>query len=375
MNLLVCATLGVAALASTPVLAELLSTSVSLKAAAAPYFAVGVGVNQAVVRQPENQPLLQKHFTHITAENCMKFNAVQPRQGDFRFEQSDAFVDLAEQLDLKVVGHCLVWAKDDRTPKWFATDGEHDVTADVLLHRMKTHVETVATRYRGRIDMWDVVNEAIGNDEEGYLRVSLWSRLLGEEFLVKAFEYAHAADPDAILMYNDYRCDVDAKRRARLIRMLKMLKSRNAPVHAFGLQGHYEIDNVPYEGIEETLKAMRQLDIKLVVSELDIDVVKRGRWWANGGAHRDELKTYDPYKDGCPPEILARQAEQYAQLFELFQEYHDVVLRVSFWNLHDGESWLNHFPWERVNHPLLFDRKLEPKPAFDAVIGALSQKR
>jgi endo-1,4-beta-xylanase len=152
-----------------------------------------------------------------------------------------------------------------------------------------------------------------------------------------------------------------------------MLKARNAPVDAIGLQGHYELDSVPYEGLEEMLKAMREFGFKVVVSELDIDVVTRGRWWADGGKYREELATYDPYHDGCPPEVLDRQAEQYAKLFTLFARYSDVVERVSFWNLHDGHSWLNTFPWRRVNYPLLFDRQGKPKPAFESVVRVLTE--
>ncbi len=343
----------------------------SLQQAASPFFDVGVGIGFTVIQQPENQALLQKHFAYVTPENCMKFAGTQPNEGGFRFDRADKFVDFATAHDLKVVGHCLVWAKDDRTPEWFYQDGDGEASADLLLKRMKLHIETVTSRYRGRTQMWDVVNEALADGNDGYLRDSQWARLLGDRFIIKAFEYAHAVDPDAILIYNDYQCDRDSK-RDKLLRLVKSLKDSHAPVHAIGLQGHYELDRVPYEGIETTLKALRQLDIKVVVSELDIDVVGRGRWWADGGAHREELANYDPYKDGCPPDVLQRQAEQYARLFALYRKYSDVILRVSFWNLHDGESWLNKFPWQRVNHPLLFDRQRRPKPAFDAVIAALN---
>ena len=111
------------------------------------------------------------------------------------------------------------------------------------------------------------------------------------------------------------------------------------------------------------------------MSELDIDVVKRGRWWADGGKYRDELATFDPYKDGLPPEIEQQETKQYVALFKLFNEYQDVIARVSFWNLHDGQSWLNYFPWQRTNYPLLFDRNRQPKPAFDAVYKALVETR
>jgi len=210
------------------------------------------------------------------------------------------------------------------------------------------------------------------DDGADYLRPSGWTQACGEEFIAQAFLRAHAADPQALLIYNDYNNELPAK-RAKQVRLLKALQERGAPVHAVGLQGHYEIDQVPFADLEATLVELRALGVKLVVSELDIDVVPRGRWWADGGKHREELAKLDPYRDGCPPEILQRQAEQYARLFRLFKKHQDVIARVSFWNLHDGQSWLNDFPWKRVNHPLLFDRGGRPKPALGAVLEALRE--
>jgi len=329
----------------------------------------GVGLSDRIADHPADWPLLTAQFSMVTPENCMKPAALQPKAGEWRFGQADRFVDFARSKDLKVVGHCLVWAKDDRTPPWFYLDGDKPASKEVLLARMKTYIDTVVGRYRGKIAMWDVVNEALA-DGGGYLRESGWTRACGEEFIAKAFEYAHAADPEALLIYNDYNNELDGKRE-QMLKLLADLRARKAPVHAIGLQGHYEIDRVPYEALEKTLVALRAAGIKAVVSELDIDVIPRGRWWADGGKHRDELAKVNPYADGCPPEILARQAEQYAKLFALFRRYPDVILRVSFWNLHDGQSWLNKFPWNRVNHPLLFDRQGQPKPAYHSVLQAL----
>ncbi len=333
-------------------------------------WAAGVGLADRIPDRPEDWPLLTTQFSHVTPENCMKPAALRPTDKTWNFDQADRFVAFANAKDLKVVGHCLVWAKDDRTPAWFYQDGAAPATKEVLLARMKSYIDTVVGRYKGKVAAWDVVNEAL-DDGKADLRESGWTRAAGEEFIARAFEYAHAADPAAVLSYNDYNNELDGKRE-KMLALLARLKARNAPVHAVGLQGHYEIDRVPYEALEKTLIALRGIGMKVVVSELDIDVIPRGRWWADNNIHRAEMAKIDPYVDGCPPEILARQAEQYARLFRLFRKYDDVIARVSFWNLHDGQSWLNDFPWKRVNYPLLFDRQGKAKPAYDAVVKELT---
>jgi endo-1,4-beta-xylanase len=183
---------------------------------------------------------------------------------------------------------------------------------------------------------------------------------------VAAFKAARAKDPEALLIYNDYNGHKPGKRR-KLIELLAKLREKGAPVDAYGMQGHLELGDGSIPQLRETFDALRALGIKVVVSELDIDVVTRGRWWADGGRHREELASHDPYKNGLPEEIAKQQAEGYVALFDLFDEYSDMIERVTFWNLHDCQSWLNSFPWRRVNHPLLFDRARRPKPAFDAV--------
>lgn len=331
-------------------------------------FPIGVGISDQIPKRPQDWPLLKSQFTIITPENCMKPVAIQPEDGAWRFETADAFVNFAASNNLKVVGHTLVWAKDDRTPDWIKSIDWRDD----LLTEMKTYIETVVGRYKDKIAMWDVVNEAL-DDGTNYLRPSRWSKLCGEDFIVKAFEYAHAADPNALLIYNDYNNESGAKFQ-KTIRLIESLRAKNVPIHAIGLQGHYELDSVPFDAIEKALSEMKRLKMKVVISELDIDVIPRARWWANNGAERAELAKQNPYANGCPPEILQRQADQYGKLFAIFNRYRDTLLRVSFWDLHDGQSWLNYFPWNRVNHPLLFDREGKPKPAYHAVIERLKNK-
>jgi endo-1,4-beta-xylanase len=335
-------------------------------------FQMGVGTGVNAFENERDMQLLLKQFSVITPENCLKPAAVEPQSGQFRFDEADKLMAFAKQHGKSVVGHCLVWAKDDRTPEWFYQDGDQPASRELLDQRMKTYIETVIGRYGKEIDQWDVVNEAL-DDDQPLWRASQWQEIYGgPEFIVKAFEYAHAADPSALLIYNDYRSELPGKRE-KMLELINYLKSSQAPIHAIGLQGHYELDDVPFEDLEITLNEIRKLGLKVVISEVDIDVVKRGRWWADGGIHREELASFDPYKVGCPPEILQRQADQYAKLFEIYARHADIIERVTFWNLHDGQSWLNYFPWNRANHPLLFDRQTNPKPAFYAVSQVLEK--
>ncbi len=346
----------------------------SLKEAVGDRFKIGVGVSHIVLQQPEDAALVRQHFHIITPENCMKPQSIHPAEDKWDFEAADHFVAFARANKLEVVGHCLVWAKDDRTDEWMKQENGKPVSRETLLRRIETHIETVVGRYADVATMWDVVNEAIGDGNEGLLRDSVYSRTTGIDFIVTAFKAARAKDPDALLIYNDYNGHKPGKRE-KLLELLAQLKQKGAPVDAYGMQGHFELGDDSIPQLRETFDELRKLGIKVVVSELDIDVVTRSRWWADNGKHRDELAKYDPYKDGVPAEIEQKQIDQYVKLFKLFDEYSDMIERVSFWNLHDGQSWLNYFPWNRVNYPLLFDRNRRPKPAFDAVYAALRTRR
>ncbi|MFK7738365.1 MAG: endo-1,4-beta-xylanase, partial [Pirellulaceae bacterium] len=342
----------------------------NLKDAVGKRFKIGVGVGQRVLQNAEDAALIGKHFQILTPENCMKPQGIHPQEAEWNFGPSDAFADFARENNLEMVGHCLVWAKDDRTDEWMMTEAEKPVSREKILQRIESHVATVVSRYADVASHWDVVNEAIGDSDEGLLRDSVYSRTAGMDFIVTAFKTARENDPDALLIYNDYNGHKPGKRE-KLLELLTKLKEAGAPVDAYGMQGHFELGDNSLSELRDTFEALRKLGIQVVVSELDIDVVKRGRWWADGGKYRNELKTFDPYREGMPPEIEKQMVAQYVELFKLFHEYRDIIARVSFWNLHDGQSWLNYFPWNRVNHPLLFDRRRETKAAFDAVYELL----
>lgn len=344
----------------------------SLKVAVGSQFKIGVGVNYRVPQSPEDADLIRRHFHILTPENCMKMQNLQPNEGVWNFEKADRFAEFVRDNQLEMVGHCLVWAKDDRTDPWVMKENEQAVSREKLLQRIETHVHTVVTRYADIATHWDVVNEAISDTGDTLLRDSVYSRTTGMDFIVTAFKAAREKAPDALLIYNDYNGHKPGKRK-KLLKLLSDLKAKGAPIDAYGMQGHFELGDNSLGELRTTFDELSKLGLQVVVSELDIDVVTRSRWWADEGAHREELKTFDPFRDGLPTDVEEQFTAQYVELFELFEEYSDTIARVSFWNLHDGQSWLNYFPWKRVNYPLLFDRSREPKPVFHEVYDVLKK--
>jgi endo-1,4-beta-xylanase len=343
----------------------------SLKETYSRDFAMGVSLGGLVPHDysPEELSLVHHHFSVLTPENAMKMGHIRRTEEEFDFAQADALVEFARENQLRVVGHTLVWARDDSTPAWIFKDGEQPANRELLLKRMREHIAAVAGRYGTAVAEWDVVNEAVDDAEGVFLRPSQWLDIAGPDFIAEAFRAAHAAAPEAVLIYNDYGTEKPAKRE-KMLRLLRELLEQGVPVHAVGLQGHFELDRIPLQDLEDTLVAIKGLGLKAMITELDIAVVPRSRWWADDGRHRAELAKWDPYATECPPEVLARQAEQYGELFQSFRRHADVIERVTFWNLHDGRSWLNTFPWRHTEYPLLFDRSAQPKPAFEAVLKA-----
>lgn len=321
---------------------------------------------------PHERKLVRRHFSAVTPENCMKPGPLQPEPGRYDFATADAFVEFASSLGLRVVGHCLCWHA--QSPEWFYAPGMDRKSA---LAQLATHVRTVAGRYRGRIQGWDVVNEAIVDRAAAtgeYLRDTPALRAIGEDYVERAFELAQEADPDAELYYNDYNIEL-ADKRERTLRLLDRLLASGVRLDGIGIQGHWQLDKVPFDQIRSAIAAYRGLGLKVMITELDLDVVDRPDAGADPAAHRAYSLQEDVYREGCPAQVLQRQAEQYARLFEIFTELAGAVSRVTFWGLHDGGSWLNYWPGKRTNHPLLFDRAGEPKPAFTRVLETAARVR
>ncbi|MFW5972933.1 MAG: endo-1,4-beta-xylanase, partial [Bacteroidota bacterium] len=252
----------------------------------------------------------------------------------------------------------------------FEDEQGNPASRELLIDRMRDHIETVVGRYRGRVDGWDVVNEAL--NEDGSLRQSPWYRIIGEEYLALAFQFAHEADPDAELYYNDYSLENEPKRRGA-VRLVQNLLDQGIPVHGIGSQLHARMDWPSQERLDSTIVEFADLGIDVMFTELDIDLLPRDAQYYGADISVDmELRAeLNPYEDGLPEDVEQEQAARYGDLFEVFLRHADVISRVTFWGVTDGDSWLNYWPVQgRTNYPLIFDRNHEPKLAFDAVVEA-----
>ena len=260
------------------------------------------------------------------------------------------------------------------TPDWFFLDGDKLASRELLLKRLRAHIHAVVGHYKGKIKGWDVVNEGLSDKSDEYLRPNKWQQLVGDDYIAQAFAFAREADPNAELYFNDYGNEYPQKRE-KTIRLIKDLQARGLRVDGIGMQLHLQLDRIPYDDIDRSLTAFRALGVKVMITELDLDLVERSVWGADTAQHEEPTTSNLGWKV-APPELLQRQAGQYAKLFALLRKHHDIVDRVTFWNLHDGKSWLNNWPVKgRINHPLLFDRGLQPKPAYDAVLQVAREPR
>jgi endo-1,4-beta-xylanase len=325
-------------------------------------FAMGAAIPGTKLNKAERR-LLFANFNTVTPENCMKPAALQPAEGRFRFAKADALVEMARANGLAVNAHALLW--HNQCPDWFFMEDGRQAGRERVLERMRAHLAAVAGHFVGKVQSWDVVNEAI-DDKDEYLRKSKWLTSIGEDFIAEAFIAAHKADPKAELYYNDYDIERQPK-RDKALRLIRDLKERGAPVHGIGIQGHWKLDHIPFQDIEDAILAFHSEGIQVAITELDIDVGKRKTDGADVG--RLERARADLYANGLPDDAQQRLADQYAQLFALFLKHQDKITRVTFWGLHDGRSWLNYWPFQRTNHPLFWDRDLQAKPALSAVLG------
>lgn len=332
----------------------------ALKEAYEGSFRVGAALNSRQVdgELPEATQVITRHFNSITPENLLKFSSIHPEPDLYNFDPADRYVSFGEEHGMFIVGHTLVWHQ--QTTEWVFENDGGEPTREELLQRMQDHITTVVGRYQGRIDGWDVVNEAV--TDEGGRRETQWHQIIGEDYVEKAFQYARQADPGAELYYNDYNLWKPSK-RAAAIELVRGLQDKGIRVDGIGMQSHLLLDSPSIEQIEESIIAFAELGVRVHITELDVDVLPRNQ---EGDA--------DPYREGLPDSVQQQLADRYASLFGLFLKHSDKIDRVTFWGVNDGQSWLNNFPVRgRTNYPLLFDRNYNPKPALEAVLSVAGQ--
>jgi endo-1,4-beta-xylanase len=332
-------------------------------------FHVGTALNisQYTEQNPTAVALIHQHFNSIVAENCMKSEMLQPREGEFYFDNADQFVDFGLRNNMFIVGHTLIW--HSQLPNWFCADENgNDVSREVLIERMRNHIQTVVGRYKGKVNGWDVVNEAILDD--GSFRQSKFYQIIGEDFIRLAFEFAREADPEAELYYNDYSMALEGKRNGT-VQMVKSLLEQGVKVDGIGMQGHMGMDFPCYQEFEKSILAFADLGVKVMITELDLSVLPFPR--ANVGADIANTVEYqhslNPYTEGLPEEMYAQWHDRYLGFFRLFLKHSDKISRVTLWGLSDSDSWKNDWPVKgRTDYPLLFDRHMEAKPLVNAII-------
>ncbi len=330
----------------------------SLKDAYNGYFTIGVAVNQRNISDPTQIELIKKQFNSITAENDMKPGEVHPSEGVWKWERADKVANFCRQNGIKLRGHCLVWYSQFCNWMFYDKNGK-PVKKEVFYARLRDHIHTVVNRYKDIVYAWDVVNEAMsdggrgfgGNEPNPYRQSQLYN-LCGDEFIAKAFEYAHEADPNAILFYNDYNAATPAK-RDRIYNMVKKMQDAGVPITGIGMQGHYNIYGPSEEEVDAALTKYSELVKHIHITELDIRCNQE-----MGG----QLQFARGEKSVMPGYVSTLQEDQYARIFRVLRKHKDVIDNVTLWNLCDGDSWLG-----INNHPLPFDENLKPKKAYYAI--------
>ncbi|WP_200978107.1 endo-1,4-beta-xylanase [Echinicola sp. 20G] len=329
-------------------------------------FKIGAALNGRDVmgNDPIVKNTLLKHFNSISPENLLKWQSVHPAPGNYNFNPSDAFVNLGKELNAFIIGHTLVW--HNQTPSWvFINESGEFLDREGLTKRMEDHISTVLGRYKGSINGWDVVNEAF--TDNGTYRKSHWYNIIGQDFIPKAFKKAHEVDPDAELYYNDYNLWKPEKIDAA-VAMAASLKEQGIRIDGIGMQGHYGLTSPSLEQIEASILKIADLGLKVMITELDIDVLPNptNRRGADIDDNFEYEKQYDPYQEGFPEEIREALAQRYYDLFALFEKHKEVVTRVTLWGIRDQDSWLNNWPIRgRTAYPLLFENDYRLKSEIE----------
>ena len=358
----------------------------SLQDAYRNYWRMGVSVNQWEVKgegavgnlsysggvsadQTAHYSAIAQHFGWVVPENCMKCEVIHPQEGVYDFTLGDQLVEKALAHGQHVVGHCLIW--HSQCAPWFFVDDEgKQVSAEVLKQRMRDHIFTILGHYKGKVEAWDVVNEAFNDD--GSLRRSKFYEILGEDFIPLAFQYAHEADPTVELYYNDFSMN-KAKKVESVVNFFRPLIAKGMPITAIGMQGHLILGDTDYvKEYEHAIQTIASLGLKAQFTELDISVLPNpyGFSGANVSDRFKYSEQMDPYKNGLPATKQKEFDQFWLDFFGMLMNNKENILRVNFWCLNDANSWRNDFPIKgRTDYATLFDRQNWPKPTVQKLIN------
>jgi endo-1,4-beta-xylanase len=326
-------------------------------------FLIGTALNNSQIDEKNAvvNDLIKKQFNAATPENIMKSALIHPKWDTYNFTMADKLIEYGEKNNIKINGHTLIW--HSQLPNFI----RGIKSSDSIRTFFTDHIKTVAGRYKGKIFSWDVVNEAL--NEDGTLRNSVFLKHLGEGYLVDAFRLAQEASPKTELYYNDYNNEQPAK-RAGCIKLIKKIQESGARIDGVGIQGHWHVGKIPLKDIEESILEYSALGLKVMFTELDIEVLERNFQGADVNQRMANSPEINPYTNGLPDNVQKQLADDYEALFKLFLKHKDKVTRVTFWGVNDGDSWLNNWPLRgRTSYPLLFDRNNQPKPAYFKVVG------
>ncbi len=344
---------------------DLSAQTVALKELVPRGWLIGAAINQnqSDGRDAAAVDLVTRQFNTISPENLLKFQSLHPEPDRYTFDAADRYVAFGRDRGMAVIGHNLVW--HSQTPRW-VWDAPDGTLADraTMLARLQTHITTVVGRYKGRIRGWDVVNEAL--NEDGTLRDSPWRRGIGDDYIARAFQFAREADPDTELYYNDYNLVTRPEKRAGAIRIIKDLQQRGIRIDAVGEQGHWRLNLPTVAELDQAITDLRATGVKVLITELDVNLLPSAGQPARGQPPSPES---NPYVNGLPDDLQQALARYYGDAFRVLLKHGDAISRVTFWGVSDADSWLNR---GRVNHPLLWDRQRQPKPAFNEVVKVLS---
>jgi len=315
------------------------------------FFPIGAAVSPRILSSSDSA-LVISQFNSLVCENQMKPESVHPLENKWTFQDADIVAAFAKRHHMKLRGHTLVWHQ--QTPGWFFKDGDQEVSKEVLKERLQKHIQTVVSRYKDEVYCWDVVNEAISDKKDEYFRKdSPWYKILGEKFIELAFQYAHEANPNVKLFYNDYNT-TNPEKREKIIRLVKSLQEKGIQIDGIGMQGHWKIGYPNREQIATTIDQFAALGLRVQITELDVSAYQ---------SNKEE-------KTEMTPELDQKLADYYKMCFEVFREKKDKISGVTFWGVADNKTWLDNFPVRgRKNYPLLFDTNLQPKKAFYEVMN------